>query len=471
MTGEAALPQEYGSNMSAVVDSHIAQLAPVPLTCGQATRTIAFDSGHVTDLATFSRHVRALAATLPAHQHAINLCEDRYRYLVAFCAAAVRGQATLMPSSRAPAVIDQVRAQFPDSYCIADVDLSPAPPHFVRMAPVLEQLDGDALLLDADALVAIGFTSGSTGQPRPYTKTWRSFSTSTAQNLAALDGLLAAGEVTRVVATVPPQHMYGMEMTVLLPLLGSVAVHSDRPLFPADVVRALQDSATPPLLVTTPVHLRALVASGLALPPLAGIVSATAPLPPELATQAEARFGCEVREVFGSTETCVFARRRTARDAAWTPLPGVRLAPQPDGTAVHAPHLAEPVVLADLMEIHADGRFELRGRNADLLDIAGKRASLGDLTRKLLALPGVEDGVVFQLDDEDAIGVRRIAALVVAPQLDDADILHALRQQLDPVFLPRPLRRVAALPRNETGKLPRHALEAMLHAHDAVVTD
>lgn len=452
--------------MSAVVDTHIAQLAPVPLTRGDDARPIAFDAARTIALAAFTRQVRALAATLPDARHVINLCEDRYRYLVAFCAAAVRGQATLMPSSRAPATIDQVRAQFADAYCISDVELSPAPPHCVRMAQELDELDGEPLLLDADALVAIGFTSGSTGQPRAYTKTWRSFSTSTAQNLAAFDGLLATGEVTRVVATVPPQHMYGMEMTVLLPLLGPVAVHAARPLFPADVARALHDAPRPPLLVTTPVHLRALVASGLSLPPLAGIVSATAPLPPELAAQAEARFGCEVREVFGSTETCVFARRRTARDAAWTPLPGVRLAPQPDGTAVHAPHLSEPVVLADLMEIHVDGRFELRGRNADLLDIAGKRASLGDLTRKLLAVPGVEDGVVFQLDEEDAIGVRRIAALVVAPRLEECDILHALRQQLDPVFLPRPLRRVAALPRNETGKLPRDALQTLLHAHE-----
>src|SRR5690606_39795124 len=72
-------------------------------------------------------------------------------------------------------------------------------------------------------------------------------------------------------------------------------------------------SPAPPLLATTPVHLRALVESGLALPPLAGIVSATAPLPRELAATAEARFGCEVREVFGSTETCVFARRSEER--------------------------------------------------------------------------------------------------------------------------------------------------------------
>jgi acyl-coenzyme A synthetase/AMP-(fatty) acid ligase len=37
-----------------------------------------------------------------------------------------------------------------------------------------------------------------------------------------------------------------------------------------------------------------------------------------------------------------------------------------------------------------------------------------------------------------------------------------LRRSIDPVFLPRRLRRVEALPRNETGKLPRAALLAAL---------
>ncbi|WP_082124567.1 AMP-binding protein [Lysobacter capsici] len=431
---------------------------------GASRRALAFGADGIVERARFEREVRALAAALPPAQHAVNLCENRYRFLVALCAVALRGQTNLLPSSRAPAVVEDVLARYADSYCIGDEALDPAPPRYLQLPPTLAEQDGEPLQVDARALLAIGFTSGSTGQPKPNPKTWRAFRTSTAQNLAALGDLLRDDEVTFLVATVPPQHMYGMEMSVLLPLLGPVAVHAQRPFFPGDVARALSDAPTPPLLVTTPVHLRALVESGIELPALAGIVSATAPLPAELAQLAEARYRCEVREVFGSTETCVFARRRTARESAWTPLPGVRVCPQPDGTAIHAPHLPEPVVLADLMEVEADGRFVLRGRSADLLEIAGKRASLGDLTRKLLAIDGVVDGVVFQLDAADAFGVRRIAALVVAPTLSEPQILHALRQSIDPVFLPRPLRRVNALPRNETGKLPRHALEAMLHA-------
>jgi len=431
---------------------------------GHARRAVAFDEHGDVPLDRFLAQVRGVAATLPAAAHAINLCEDRYRFLVAFCAVAMRGQTNLLPPSRAPAAVDEAMAQHPDSYCIGDGDLAPAPARYLRLPDALPERIGDTPLLDDDALVAIGYTSGSTGRPHANPKTWGSFRRSTAQNLEALSDLWPEGDA-HLVATVPPQHMYGMEMSVLLPLLGPVAVHAARPFFPEDVARALAHARGPRILVTTPVHLRALLVSDCVLPPLRAIVSATAPLSAELARQAEARFGCEVREVFGSTETCVIARRRTACETAWTPLPGVRVAPQPDGTAVHAPHLAAPVVLADLVEVEADGRFVLRGRNADLLEIAGKRASLGDMTRKLLAIPGVEDGIVFQLDSTGEGGVRRIAALAVAPSLDEASILAALRRKIDPVFLPRPLRCVATLPRNETGKLPCELLAALLQGN------
>ena len=450
--------------MSAVVQPLAGSSRPQPLAVGIRGRTVAMDANGRTDLETFFGHVRGVAAVLPAGLHAVNLCEDRYRFLVAFCAVALRGQITLLPPSRAPAMVTDVLAQYADSYSLGDGVLEKMPPGHWPLPDLLPSLEGAVPAINERAVVAIGFTSGSTGHPKPNPKTWAAFRASTGQNLAALESLWQGHAMANVVATVPAQHMYGMELSVLLPLLGPAGLHVGRPFFPDDVARVLHETPEPRLLATTPVHLRALLESGVSLPPLCGIVSATAPLSQQLAAAAEAGFGCEVREVFGSTETCVIARRRTARETAWTPLPGVSVHPRPDGTLVSAAHLPVPVILADLVELEGDGSFHLRGRQADLLEIAGKRASLGDLTRRLLAIPGVVDGVMLQPEDGHAGGVARVAALVVSPTLDEAAILAALRESIDPVFLPRPLRRVPALPRSEAGKLPRAELLKLLRS-------
>jgi acyl-coenzyme A synthetase/AMP-(fatty) acid ligase len=64
---------------------------------------------------------------------------------------------------------------------------------------------------------------------------------------------------------------------------------------------------------------------------------------------------------------------------------------------------------------------------------------------------------------EGAEAVTRLVAFVVAPTQDARTLMAGLRQRLDAIFLPRPLVRVASLPRNSTGKLTRQALQA-LHA-------
>ncbi len=436
------------------------------LQAADPARVLARRDGRAISAAQFLAQVRAVAAGLPAAAAAVNLCEDRYAFLVAFCAIVLRGQVNLLPSSRAPQAVDEVMAAHPGCYALGESALDPAPPGYrqLRALGLSPPPDDQAIWpqIPAEQVVAIGYTSGSTGAPAANVKTWGSFHASNAGNLAMLGANV--GSRLEIVATVPPQHMYGMEMSVLLPLLGDHSVHTGRPFFPADVAAALADVPSPRVLVTTPVHLRALVESGVTLPPVAAMISATALLPVELARDAERRFGAPLIEVFGSTETCVFASRRPHLEQDWTLYDGARLHPQPDGTLVDAPQLQGPVALADIVSLSAGGRrFRLQGRHADLLEIAGKRASLSDLTRRLLAVPGVHDGVVFQLDDGDALGVHRIAALAVAPGLDEHRILDALRGAIDPLFLPRPLHLVAALPRNETGKLPRAALLELLH--------
>jgi acyl-coenzyme A synthetase/AMP-(fatty) acid ligase len=450
--------------VSAVVERAAPPLAL--LTVNEPGRVFAWRNGRAIPAAEFLADVLNVAATLPAARHAVNLCEDRYAFLVAFSAVASRGQTNLLPPSRAPHAVDEVLASHPGSYAISETPREGLPATCVELALGTTAVDTVPAvpLLDADEVVAIGFTSGSTGQPKANPKTWSSVQASSrhnAQTLADAIGL-EPGALAHVVATVPPQHMYGLELSVLLPLFGPFAVHGGKPFFPADIAAALAEVPAPRVLVTTPIHMQALVRDPVELPPLAAITSATAPLSRELATEAEQRYGAPVVELFGSTETCVIAHRRTTRETAWHLYPDVALRPQPDGTLVDAPYFRQPVVLQDLVELLPDHAFHLSGRNADLVEIAGKRASLADLTRRLLALPGVVDAIALQLDDLDSCGIRRIAALVVAPERSEASLLEDLRLAVDPVFLPRPLRRVTALPRNETGKLARAAvLEAL----------
>jgi acyl-coenzyme A synthetase/AMP-(fatty) acid ligase len=92
------------------------------------------------------------------------------------------------------------------------------------------------------------------------------------------------------------------------------------------------------------------------------------------------------------------------------------------------------------------------------VNIAGKRTSLAHLNYHLNSIPGVRDGA-FVVPEQEGEAVTRLTAYVVAPGLTSEALLRALRQRIDAAFLPRPLHFVEALPRNETGKLPRRALE------------
>lgn len=417
-------------------------------------RAIAWRHGATVQLTEFQHHVAAVAARLPVGGVMINLCEDRYSFLAAYAAAASRNHTMLLPSSRAEQIVSEVEQANSGSYRCDDatVDTALSGPSPKPQAPRPS--------VPADHIVMIGFTSGSTGQPKGFPKLWSSVAASTAHNAVAIRNELKIGAdtVPWIVATVPPQHMYGMELSVLLPLLGGMAVHSGRPLFPADIAQALAAVPAPRILVSTPVHLRVIVDSPQAFPATELIISATAPLDATLAAAAEAKLGGRMLEMFGSTETCVFARRRTALEGAWRLYPGVNLQPLPDGTLVNAPWFATPTLLQDIVELQGSDRFIVRGRNTDLIEVAGKRASLADLTRRLLAIHGVKDAVVFQPEPEAVATIRRVAALVVAPGMNARQVRERLAPGVDAAFMPRPLLVVDALPRNELGKLPRENL-------------
>ena len=69
------------------------------------------------------------------------------------------------------------------------------------------------------------------------------------------------------------------------------------------------------------------------------------------------------------------------------------------------------MLLQDIVECLPNRRFRLCGRNSDQIEIAGKRASLADLTRRLQGIDGVVDAALIQPDGE--AHVRRLIAFVV----------------------------------------------------------
>ena len=403
----------------------------------------------------FIGQVRALAQALPEVPCAINLCEDRYLFLLALCACLARGFRCLLPPDRLANTIEQVAASNPGALCIADnpvPDLS-LPLWTLREPHAPDEDIGTLPKIPSDRECLVAYTSGSTGRPQPHPKRWGDL---------MLGAVLAArrfgiGPETTLVATVPAQHMYGLELSIMLPLAMGAATESSRPFFPDDVRRALAQVPGPRVLVSTPVHLAACAGSAIDWPAVDFAISATAPLSAEQARYVEGRMGTRVFEIYGCTEAGSLASRRTGDGPVWHWYDTVRATPTDSGTLVEGDFLPEPVPLADMLEFEDDGGFRLLGRSREMLKVAGKRASLADLNLKLTGIPGVLDGV-FVAPEEDGSEVGRLAAVVVAPGLGRESLLRELRRLIDPAFLPRPLVLVDSLPRNEAGKLPRHRL-------------
>lgn len=430
---------------------------PIPLIRDyRAEQPFVLDGEHTITQERFLRDVQHLAGQLPLGGQAFVLCEDRYHFLLSFCAHLVNGTTNLLPPNRHPTTLEQIAEDHPGCRCLADAPLAAELPITDVRTLIAEDPPRAGLPeIAGTAVAALAFTSGSTGRPKPNRKHWAT--------LCAATGLLSArlmpGDQRRtLVATVPSQHMYGLEMTAMMALQGRCQLHRDKPFYPGEVLRTLTPLSPPVLLVSTPVHLRALVNAGLDMPAVEAVVSATAPLPNELARQSAECFAARMLEVYGCTETGSLATRETLSDARWQPLPGIELSVDEHTGTARAPHLPEPTRLQDQLALEPDGRFRLLGRDADMINVAGKRASLAELTQKLAGLEGVDDAVVFMPDNDRGKAVPRPAALVVS-QLSPRAIATALTQVLEKEFIPRPIRKVDQLPRNETGKIPRAALE------------
>ncbi len=311
-------------------------MAAVPfLSHSDPDEVVAFRGRRTVRVAEFLSDLRRVAASLPARSHLLNFCNDRYRFAVGLGAALSRGQVSLLPPTQTPEMLAQMQLAYPGLYALTD---APQALHGIEQVhyPDSEGCPGGArprsrICAGAGRRHCLHLRFHRT--PDATSEILGRDRSRCGRRSAALR-IVRIAECSRgrigkpgsvLVGTVPPQHMYGLESTVLMALRNGLALHAARPFYPADVRAALEDIPGGRVLVTTPVHLRALLADSVALPELELIICATAPLSPEMAAQAEARFKAPLHEVYGFTEAGMVATRRTIDGPLWHTLPGVRL--------------------------------------------------------------------------------------------------------------------------------------------------
>jgi acyl-coenzyme A synthetase/AMP-(fatty) acid ligase/3-hydroxymyristoyl/3-hydroxydecanoyl-(acyl carrier protein) dehydratase len=467
---------------------------------------LAWQAGQPISAARFLTEAQALALQLPAHGPAVNLCQDRYRFALGLAAALLRGHTSLMPPNALPETLRGLQVDGTAPYALVDDDIDVAGLQRLRVErpdvqavatdgstampalngdqvaiPVLNGdqvaipvLNGDQVaipVLNGDQVAVCLLTSGSTGAPQPHQKAWQPLVhniAAEAERLAVLLGLPDLAGLT-IVATVPPQHSYGFESSVLLAMLGGAAFDSGRPFYPADIVAALERVPRPRALVTTPFHLKTLLRAGLPLPPVDLVLSATAPLSPQLAAEAEAALSGRLIEIYGCTEAGQVAARRTTDGEVWTALGALHLWREADASGgerflVEGGHVTTPTPLADILDLLDARRFRLLGRANDLIHVAGKRSSLAHLNFHLNRIDGVQDGA-YWLPDDVADGVVRPVAFVVAPGLTARQVIQGLRDRLEAAFVPRRVVLLDELPREGTGKITAATLRALAARH------
>jgi acyl-coenzyme A synthetase/AMP-(fatty) acid ligase len=290
-------------------------------------------------------------------------------------------------------------------------------------------------------------------------------------------GSLVGG--TQAIATVSPQHIYGLLFRIAWPLVAGRVFRSDALLHLPDVAAAVGDAGTA-YLVSTPAHLRRMADSvslrGLT-PACRVIFSSGGPLDSRTAQGLKAALGAAPIEVFGSTETGGVAWRQQddAGDVAWTPLEDVRIVPAGVDPRLHveSPWVGEPegaFTMGDRVAIAPDGRFVLGERSDRIVKIGEKRLALPEMEARLHEHPFVAAVALVVLEQR---GERRLAGVVVPSAQGTAMLREAgarglgaiLRRWLethwDRVVLPRAWRFVDQLPEDTQGKTSVAALRAM----------
>lgn len=410
-----------------------------------------------------------LSQQLPQNNFStILLFEKRHFFLIGLIATALKNINCILPPNLAKNTLLSINNSNPNLIVMSEKNISFFQDNVYINEQIIEQLikeikakptsfNKKKLNLTLNKIQEskiILYTSGSTGSPKKIIKTWNNMILSS--KLAT--SRFKLNQPNYIVATVPCQHMFGLETTIFWPLFSSSSIWFERVIFPEDILSAFKaNKIDPTFLISTPLHLKKILEFNLSWPKnITRILSATDFLSKELATKIEKDLVLMVFEVYGSTETASIASRQTTKSSLWKIYHKVELKFIKNKTTVKTPGLDDFILLNDQIKKIDATRFKLGKRNSDLIKIAGKRASLIELNKHLNSIFSILEGVFIKIEDKN-----RLIAFVVS-DLTSFEIIAKLRPSIDPAFLPRPIYFIKKIPRNEVGKVMYNQLISKL---------
>jgi acyl-coenzyme A synthetase/AMP-(fatty) acid ligase len=309
----------------------------------------------------------------------------------------------------------------------------------------------------------VKLTSGSTGTPRPLVFTHAQMIADGRQVCSSMG--IRSDDIN--LGIIPFGHSYGLG-NLIVPLLvqGTAIVAAASPL--PNALATDCERWKPTVFPAVPTLLRALTraeVSPSSLKSLRLIISAGAPLTPEVAAPFVQHFGLRIHSFYGSSETggITFDRSGEASltgRSVGTPLDGVRLNFRRGGrftvesAAVMGAGRHSP---PDRAELNTLGELVLLGRTGRTAKIAGRRIDLGEIEKVLRAIPGVRDAfAMVHPSRPDAL------AAAVASDFSATEIRQALRARTALWKIPERLLVLPELPRNARGKIDRRQIEKLI---------
>ncbi len=310
------------------------------------------------------------------------------------------------------------------------------------------------------------FTGGSTGKPKVWSKSPRNLF---AEAFYLKEKFAILGK-DLFVSTVPPYHIYGLLFSVLVPFVAHAKVLPDIYTFPQEIISTInKHKAT--VLVSVPIHYRALKVNNLSAPSLKIAFSSSGVLNRSDAIHFQKKTGLGITEIYGSTETGGIASRSISEHTeSWKPadvvswkISGKRLSIQ---SAFASPEMERDAdgfcVTGDEVHEEKGDRFILLGRADGIVKVAGKRVDLLDVQNKILELPPVSDAVVIALPAEK--GRESVIAALVAGNLTEMQLKKMMQEKLEPYAMPRRIKIVSSIARTATGKIDFHKIEQVFLA-------